>query len=581
MNWERIYRAVRYCPAVLLGLMSSAARLAATSTPTTIPTPSPTPFICDGVEFPQPVLEFDFSIEPPQPVVGDPVTVTVTIRNITGGFVGRPLASLSSSVPILSGNMFAGPFHWTPVRFELLALQPGATALNVSVTYEAKTGCCGYCFTPGGQRSPPFTLHIGGGEPLPDLVPSEVIVGPVDVPACVVDLANYIEHNPIPAGVCVRNVGGAAAGAFVVAKDDSTVLVDGLDAGASMCVPGFLHAADVPTALVRVDADEQVVEREEDNNERLLHVPLPSLPPVCGTRTPTPIPSVAPESSCPGDCDANGRVQIDELVRGVNMALADDLVEGCLAFDADRDGRVAVNELVGAVDAALRGCAPETRPSPSLTPTLHEDPMPTPTNPPGSCCCGHYAFIECQAAARDGSCIGWSDPCPATAMPTSSQTPVPTPTATPIEAVSLAHQVFTQIAPRVCLTGITPGGIVSVEATPSGAVLRCESFTGHRGTVTIRGFPRAEDALLAFGPNKADSVTVDVGGGPLRIRSLVPPCCPGGLAQTWAWLEGCWLVVGDAFDDTGYRLAPQPRAVVEEILQSPQAVDLFSSCVAG
>ena len=48
-------------------------------------------------------------------------------------------------------------------------------------------------------------------------------------------------------------------------------------------------------------------------------------------------------------------------------------------------------------------------------------PSPTPTNPPGSCCCGNYSFTDCQLLALYGSCSGWGDPCP---------TPTPTPTPT-------------------------------------------------------------------------------------------------------------------------------------------------------
>lgn len=320
----RINRGARGCSAVLLaavGLATSAAALMAT--PTTMPTPIPTPFVCDGVEFPPPVLEFDFNVEPPQPVVGDSVTVTVTIRNVTGGFVGRPLTGLFSSAPILSGNRDGGPFDWTPVSFELLAVQPGTTELRVSVTYEARTGCCGHCYTPGGQASPPFTLYVGGGEPLPDLVPTEVIVEPVNGPACVNDLADYVERNPFPSRVCVRNVGGAAAGRFVVEMDGASATVDGLNAGAGICVPGFLHRADMPTALVRVDAEEQVVERNEDDNERLLHVLLPSLPPACGTPTRTPIPDVE-DPCCRGSgCCGGPSGEACTLVYGASGTVRD------------------------------------------------------------------------------------------------------------------------------------------------------------------------------------------------------------------------------------------------------------------
>jgi hypothetical protein len=49
-------------------------------------------------------------------------------------------------------------------------------------------------------------------------------------------------------------------------------------------------------------------------------------------------------------------VTVAELVRGVNIALDNRPVADCSAFDEDGDGRVAVDELVRGVNALLRGC---------------------------------------------------------------------------------------------------------------------------------------------------------------------------------------------------------------------------------
>lgn len=58
---------------------------------------------------------------------------------------------------------------------------------------------------------------------------------------------------------------------------------------------------------------------------------------------------------CPGDCNDNGAVTVDELLRGVNLAL-DRAVEFCAAIDPDGDQSVSVDELVRAVNATLAGC---------------------------------------------------------------------------------------------------------------------------------------------------------------------------------------------------------------------------------
>lgn len=123
-----------------------------------------------------------------------------------------------------------------------------------------------------------------------------------------------------------------------------------------------------------------------------------------------PLTVVAAAPFCVGDCNGDGRVTIDELTRGVRVTLAELAPDRCVALDANRNGSVSVNELVAAVDAALLGCGPAP-PSPARTAT------PTPTNPPGSCCCGNYSFVDCEAVAATRPCVGWSDPCPTETPP--------------------------------------------------------------------------------------------------------------------------------------------------------------------
>jgi cysteine-rich repeat protein len=82
-----------------------------------------------------------------------------------------------------------------------------------------------------------------------------------------------------------------------------------------------------------------------------------------------------PARACDGDCDGDGNVFIEELIRAVQIALDGEPVANCTAADRDGNGAVAVDELVAAVDAALAGC-------PSVTPT------PTATPDPGLANCG-------------------------------------------------------------------------------------------------------------------------------------------------------------------------------------------------
>lgn len=89
---------------------------------------------------------------------------------------------------------------------------------------------------------------------------------------------------------------------------------------------------------------------------------------------------------CGGDCNGNGVVTVDELVKAVNIALGTADIGTCAAADRNGDGVVTVDELVFAVNNALTGCAgaPTATPEePTHTPEPTQVPSPTPTATPG------------------------------------------------------------------------------------------------------------------------------------------------------------------------------------------------------
>jgi len=83
--------------------------------------------------------------------------------------------------------------------------------------------------------------------------------------------------------------------------------------------------------------------------------------------------------SCPGDCNGDGEVSINELIIGVNIALGAQAVTACTAMDSNGDGAVTVNELIRAVSMALNGC-----PARTVTPTAAATDTETPTPPPAT-----------------------------------------------------------------------------------------------------------------------------------------------------------------------------------------------------
>lgn len=122
----------------------------------------------------------------------------------------------------------------------------------------------------------------------------------------------------------------------------------------------------------------------------------PTGTPAPPTNTLTPLSSPTPSSipvlpSCDGDCDADGRVTVDELMRGVRIALGTLPIDTCPSFDANGDGEVSVGEIVAGVNTGLGGCfasptvaAATSLPSATatITPVPTETVAATPTREP-------------------------------------------------------------------------------------------------------------------------------------------------------------------------------------------------------
>ncbi len=85
---------------------------------------------------------------------------------------------------------------------------------------------------------------------------------------------------------------------------------------------------------------------------------LPSLLSLLSLLSLAPIPAAA----CDGDCSGDDVVTVDEIVRGVSIALGQAEVDTCPPFDRGGDGQVTVDEIIAAVAAALNGCPDDPPP---------------------------------------------------------------------------------------------------------------------------------------------------------------------------------------------------------------------------
>ncbi len=105
------------------------------------------------------------------------------------------------------------------------------------------------------------------------------------------------------------------------------------------------------------DAGESCVEDDDCDGGTCGTRILPPTPMATATRTLEPTATPTPgESTCPGDCNADGTVSINELITMVNIALGNRDVDDCILGDGNGNGEIAINELIQAVNRALNGC---------------------------------------------------------------------------------------------------------------------------------------------------------------------------------------------------------------------------------
>ena len=115
--------------------------------------------------------------------------------------------------------------------------------------------------------------------------------------------------------------------------------------------------------------------------------PTATATPATGTPTATPTATGA-AGPCVGDCNGDRVVVISELITGVNIALGEQPVGNCPAFDPSGSGAVEINELILGVTNALQGCPAGPTATPTATggvPTATRTgttPSPSPTSGP-------------------------------------------------------------------------------------------------------------------------------------------------------------------------------------------------------
>jgi hypothetical protein len=258
-------------------------------------------------------LQFTFSADPAEPMVGD----TVHLTFFSSGDGGLPSYTLAGAYPYLTVTAQPTPgggLLGTAV-FEARAECPGVAQLQLSVYYETTAGCPGNTyFYFRNAVSAPFPLTIR--EPGSYIVSGRVAEFP---DGCQGGMRGVtVRLDPLGWTTQTDLVGGNFSFGDVPPGDYTLMVLQG-------CNP---FGCWDPQPVHVQDADVQLT--------------------ICPQR-------IGP-GGCSGDCNDDGRVTVAELVTSVSIALGIDDVPACAAIDADGDGTVTIAELITGVVRAVRGC---------------------------------------------------------------------------------------------------------------------------------------------------------------------------------------------------------------------------------
>ncbi len=264
----------------------------------------------------------------------------------------------------------------------------------------------------------------------------------------------------------------------------------------------------------------------------------------------------AASAACVGDCDGNGLVTVDELLRGARMVLGTLPNNACPAM-GNGGARVTVAEVVAAVDALLDGCPatptvplPTNSPTPAVPATATASPSETPTpSPPGT-------------ATPTDTPTDTATPLPTTTptcTPTQTASPSPTVTATPLPTPIIpprpVYRSFPGLPMQFSIGATDPQGTTlhyAATSLPDGAQLDPTSgvFSWTPGSGQVGPFyvpvmvtneatpPGSALATLSFQISPPDACVTPMcdpqTGCESTLVSPASPCCVGGPAPPMA-----------------------------------------------
>jgi len=259
-------------------------------------------------------------------------------------------------------------------------------------------------------------------------------------------------------------------------------------------------------------------------------------------------------AGCPGDCDGDGSVAIDELVRLVNIALGSAAISTCSAGDSDGNGQVSIDEILTAVFHGLNGCAAQAPCTAASCRACGAADTRCQPGAGGLYCCTLSGSLFAQLDGENGcessgvypsGC--WTaprGPCHADAICLVANSPTPTASLTP----TASRTPTTAIPPTITVTPSASGtAVATATATATPTVQPCDSSQ----TTACQSVCGTAQLGCCFNPTPAAT------GSPTPVVSCFDPaitCAGMGCADGWYgftvcggqgfYTDACQIVVG-------------------------------------
>jgi len=248
--------------------------------------------------------------------------------------------------------------------------------------------------------------------------------------------------------------------------------------------------------------------------------------------------ALAQDFSCRGDCNGDGAVTIDELIKAINIALGSATVSECPAllgcFEVD------VTCLVGAVNNALIGCPVEPATPTQTTSQAPQTPTATPTN------------------STAPSLTATSTPNPSsTATATITATASPTPTPVPGPAITF-FGLATASGAALPSAGMDPQGIpIYSPLYGAGFIIVVEAKPGRSGASPGTKSLNSDPSDPTARPDIQIEANRNLGNGSAAVCDIGPLPNPLGGIPGFdpPSFDPTSQMVADALNDFGCRFA--------------------------